>query len=100
MAPFLRRLFVSDRAKMPVRSVHAYHRDGFITKEAVEHDNIDAINLTSVPAAQVDHSPRDDVVTTVRRSDRYPDEMPFIRGQPQLESRCPASVYLFLRVRG
>lgn len=87
MDPFLRRLFVSDRAKMPARSVHAYHRDGFIIKEAVEHDNIDATNLTSVTAAHVDDSPREYVVTTVPRSDRYPHETSFLRNQQQLGSR-------------
>ena len=93
MDPFIRRLFVSDRAKMPARSVHANHRDGFITREAVEHDNIDAPNLTSVTAAQVDDSLREFVVTTAPRSDRYLHETPFLRNQQQLGSRCPSSVY-------
>ena len=92
MGPFLRRLFVYDRAKITARSVHAIHRDGFITKESVEHDNIDAINLTSVTAAHVDDSLRKSVVTTSPRSDRYPHETPFIRTQQKLGSRRPASI--------
>ena len=93
MGPFLRRLLVSGRAKMPVRSVHAIHCNGFITKEAVEHDNIDAINLTSVTAAQVDDKLRAAFVTTAQRSDRYSHAKLFTRNQQNLGSLHPALVY-------